>query len=328
MAEIFLQIITSPFIQLFILGLLAGFFKSDLELPKAFVKALSIYLMLAIGLKGGLAIGSTTAPISEISTVLLSGVFLAVTIPMIAYFLLRKTTNLSRLDAAAICAHYGSVSAVTFSYGLTFLKNNDIPYEGYVLTLMAIMEFPAILMGLIFAKRSVRLNNATKEKLFSTKVLKEVFLNGSIVLLIGGLLVGMTANDKAMENVKPYLIDPFYGILCLFLLELGLVAAKEMQNNKNFPLKLALFGVYMPLISASIALGISWIFNFELGTAILLSILSASASYIAVPAAMRIALPEANAGYYITLALCITFPFNLILGIPIYAYFAKMLLGG
>jgi len=307
--------------------MLAGFFKSDLELPQAFVKALSIYLMLAIGLKGGLAIKKSDVPLAEILYILGAGVSLSIIIPIISYALLRKTTGISRYDAAAICAHYGSVSAVTFGYGLTFLGNNDISFQGHILTLPPIMEFTAILMGLLLAKRSNRLNSKTKENLFSAKVLKEVLLNGSIVLLIGGMLVGLTANEKAMASVKPYLIDPFNGILCLFLLELGLVAAKGIIDSKNFPIKLAFFGVYMPLLSAAIALGLAYILGLELGTAILLMVLAASASYIAVPAAIRIAIPEANAGYYITLSLCVTFPFNLVIGVPLYTYIAKLFLG-
>jgi hypothetical protein len=322
--EAAINIITSPFIQLFILGLLAGFFRSDLKIPEAFTKMLSIYLMLAIGLKGGVEINKSDLPFAEIFIVLLTGVVLSFLLPFLSYALIRKTCRLDRLNAAAVSAHYGSVSAVTFGYAMGYLGDQGIHFEGYLVTLMALMEFPAILSGLILAKRSKKLESQSKEKLLSMKLIQEVFLNGSIVLLIGGLIIGMSGNEKGMAVIKPYLIDPFYGILGLFLLELGLVAARRLKEVENFPFKLAMFGIYMPLISAVIGTLISNIFGFDVGTTILLSTLAASASYIAVPAAMKIALPEANPAYYVTLSLCITFPFNLIVGVPLYTWMAGL----
>jgi len=182
------------YIQLFILGLLAGFFKSDLELPAAFTKTLAIYLMLAIGLKGGIELESSSTPFSEIVEVLIVGVILSFIIPFIAYFLLRKMSKLDRLNAAAICAHYGSVSAVTFSFAMGYLNSVSIVFAGYLVTLMALMESPAILSGMFLAKRSKRITNDKKEKLLSPKLMREVFFNGSIVLLIGGLIIGATMN--------------------------------------------------------------------------------------------------------------------------------------
>jgi hypothetical protein len=304
---------------------LAGFFRSDLKIPESFTKVLSIYLMLAIGLKGGVEIRETTVDIFEVMGVLLVGVIFSFILPFISYFFVRKTTHLDRLDAAAVSAHYGSVSAVTFSYAMGYIKNEGIIFEGYLVTLMALMEFPAILSGLILAKRSRKLQNQSKEKLLSGKIIREVFLNGSIVLLVGGLIIGMSGNDKGMTVIKPYLIDPFYGILGLFLLELGLVAARRLKEIDGFPKALALFGVYMPLVAATISLTTSYLLGFDLGTTILLTTLAASASYIAVPAAMKIALPDANPAYYVTLSLCITFPFNLIIGVPLYTELAKFI---
>lgn len=324
--ETAIQILTSPFIQLFILGLLAGFFKSDLELPEALTKTLSIYLMLAIGMKGGIEIAHTEAPISEIFTLLLTAIALSFFTPYLCFYFLRKTTDVSRLDAAAISAHYGSVSAVTFSFALAYLKDKGIAVEGYAVTLLAVMEFPAILGGLMLAKKSVRLPNEKKTKLLSKKILQEVFLNGSVFLLLGGMVIGATANEPALAKVKPYLIDPFNGILCLFLLELGLLASKEAKKVKNFSWKLAAFGVYMPIILGLITYPIALIFGFTPGDTIILAILGASASYIAVPAAMKIALPEANPAYYITLSLCITFPLTMIVYIPMFTYLGELLL--
>ena len=325
--ETLIFVFTSPYIQLFILGLLAGYFKSDLELPQAFTKALSIYLMLAIGMKGGVEIANSTVPFTEIILVLGFAFLLSLLIPFLSFFFLRKTTELSRLDSAAIAAHYGSVSAVTFSFGMAVLNDKGIPFEGYVVTVLAIMEFPAILSGLLLAKKSERLAKDSKQKMLSSKILREVFLNGSIVLLIGGMIVGMTANEVAMAKVKPYLIDPFFGVLCLFLLELGLVCAKQVREAKGFSFKLFAFGIYMPIIASTITMFFCVLLGFDLGVSILLVTLAASASYIAVPAAMKIALPDANPAYYITLSLCITFPFNLLIGIPVYTYFAQMLIG-
>ncbi len=324
MLDSFLNIVTSPFIQLFILGMLAGFFKSDLEIPEAFTKALSIYLMLAIGLKGGMEINNSKTPFTEIITILIVGVGLGFLIPFLAYFFLRKTTKLSRLDASAVSAHYGSISMVTFSVGMGFLKSKNIHFDGYVLSLAALMESPAIVSALILAKRSQRLAGEQKERLLSSKILKEVFLNGSILLLVGGVIIGITANPNGIAVVKPYLVDPFYGILCLFLLELGLVSSKQLKNISSFTPSLVIFGIYMPVISASLSLLISSIFGFDFGNSVLLAVLCASASYIAVPAALKIALPQANPAYYITMSLCITFPFNLIFGIPFYHYLAEM----
>ncbi len=324
--EILIQILTSPFIQLFILGLLAGFFKSDLELPEALTKSLSIYLMLAIGMKGGIEIAHTQAAYSEIALLLATAIALSFLTPYLCYWILRKTTEITRLDAAAISAHYGSVSAVTFSFALTYLRDRGVHVEGYAVTLLAVMEFPAILGGLMLAQRSVRLPHEKKTKLLSKKVLQEVFLNGSVFLLLGGMIIGATANPEGMAKVKPYLIDPFNGILCLFLLELGLLAAKEVKKVNNFSWKLAAFGVYMPIVLGLITFPIAMILGFTPGDTIILAILGASASYIAVPAAMKIALPEANPAYYITLSLCITFPLTMIVYIPMFTYLGQMLL--
>jgi uncharacterized protein len=325
--EVLIQILTSPFIQLFILGLLAGGFKSDLELPEALTKSLSIYLMLAIGMKGGLEIAHTQADSNEIILLITVAIAMSFLTPYLCYYVLRKTTAVSRLDAAAISAHYGSVSAVTFSFALAYLKDVGVHVEGYAVTLLAVMEFPAILGGLMLAKRSVRLPNEKKTRLLSPKILQEVFLNGSVFLLLGGMVIGATASPEGMAKVKPYLIDPFNGILCLFLLELGLLASKEMKKVKDFSWQLAAFGVYMPIILGLITFPIAILLGFTPGDTIILAILGASASYIAVPAAMKIALPEANPAYYITLSLCITFPLTMIFYVPLFTYLGKVFIG-
>lgn len=326
MIDFILPILTSPYIQLFILGLLAGFFNSDLVLPEALTKALAIYLMLAIGLKGGLALKEGSSDLSGIVTLIVIGIAFSFLLPFLSYFILRQTVRLDRVNCAAISAHYGSISAVTFSFASSYLYTKHIEFNGVMVAVLAFMEFPAILSGLMLAKRSRRLENAQREKLLSAKIVREVFLNGSIVLLIGGIIIGITSSEHGMTKIKPYLIDPFYAILSLFLLELGLVASRKMKDLDGFPLSLVIFGILMPLIGASICLGVCYIAGFDLGTTIMLTVLVASASYIAVPAAMKIALPQANPAYYVTLSLCITFPFNLILGVPLYTYLAEMII--
>ncbi len=323
--DILHDIVTSPFIQFFLLAIIAGLAKSDLNIPDQVTKALSMYLMLAIGLKGGLAIANSSVPLTEIAVVLLSGVFLSFLIPLIGYGLLRKTTGLSRLDSAAIAAHYGSVSVVTFSYAVAYLNGKGYSHAGYVVTLMAFMEAPAIITGLLLAKGSQRLKPGAKRRLLSPEVLRDVAFNSSVVLLLGGLIIGLTADKQAIEGLKPYLINPFYAVLCIFLIDLGLITARQFKNLKIFPFPLILYCLYMPLISMAIGLTTAAILGLHLPEMMLLATLCASASYIAVPAAMRIALPEANPALYVTCSLAITFPFNLIVGIPLYFYLADWL---
>jgi hypothetical protein len=321
------DIVTSPFIQFFLLAILAGLAKSDLNIPDQVTKALSMYLMLAIGLKGGLAISNSPVPISEIALVLLAGVFLSFLIPFLGYSLIRLTTNLSRLDSAAIAAHYGSVSVVTFSYAVAYLHGKGYSHAGYVVTLMAFMEAPAIITGLLLAKGSQRLKPGAKRRLLSPEVLRDVAFNSSVVLLLGGLMIGITAEKQAMEGLQPYLIKPFYAVLCIFLIDLGLITARQFKNLKIFPLPLILYCLYMPLTSMVIGIGMAALLGLQVPEMMLFATLCASASYIAVPAAMRIALPEANPALYVTCSLAITFPFNLIVGIPLYFQVANWISG-
>lgn len=310
------DIFTSPFIQLFILGLIAGLFKSDLELPEAFTKAISLYLMLAIGLKGGVVISESTVGAFYLIKIIIIGLITGFVLPFIGYSLLRYFNKLSILNSANIAAHYGSISAVTFSYAMSFLDNNNIKYSAFMIVLMAAMESPGIIAGLILASKSKVINN--KKRLFSVDFLREVLFNSSIVLLLGGMIIGHFSPPKQIAIIKPYLIDPFYGILCLFLLDLGLLVAKYAHSLKEVRFKTFLFGVYMPLISFVIALIISKLVNFNVGNSLLFAVLCSSASYIAVPAAMKIAMPKANHSLSITLSLCITFTFNILVGVPFY----------
>lgn len=323
-----LQIFLSPYIQFFVLAVLAGLFRSDLEIPDQVTRAMSMYLMIAIGMKGGLAIRGSDIEITEVAGVLISGVLVGFLMPFIGFWLLRKTTALSRIDAAAIAAHYGSISVVTFSFAVNYLDSNGYVYAGYIVTLMALMEAPAIFSGLILARQSQRLDPNEKNKLSSPGLIREALLNGSIVLLLGSMLIGVIANETMLNQITPYMLKPFYAVLCVFLLELGLVTARQLPNVGKFPLGLICFGLYMPLMGASIGIGVGLLFDLAIAETVLVATLCASASYIAVPAAMKVALPQANPALYVTSSLAITFPFNLIIGVPLYYAASKWVLGG
>ena len=317
--------ILSPAILFFALGIIAGFVKSDLEVPESISRYLSIYLMMAIGLKGGVAIANTPEFTVQIIQAIAAGFLISLLMPFLAFGILRATTNLDRPTAAAVAAHYGSISLVTFATATAFLKTNNIQYAGYVVAILALMEAPAILSGLFIAHRSAPeiKSHAVEEK----KLSREIFTNGAILLLFGAFAIGWITGQKGMDKVGGFLDTPFQGILCLFLMDMGLLVAKNLQHLKSFTWKLALFGIYMPLIGASIGLAASHIMALDLGTGTLFTVLCASASYIAVPAAMRLALPEAKTAIYVPMSLAITFPFNVTIGIPLYYALAGKLLG-
>lgn len=318
------QNILSPAILFFALGVAAGFIKSDLEVPDSISHYLSLYLMMAIGFKGGVAIANTHDFNGEVIAAIGAGIMIAFLQPFLAYGLLRLTSKLDNLTAAAVAAHYGSISMVTFATAAAFLKTNDVLYAGYIIAILALMEAPAIVSGLFIAQRTAPQNNhANKEK---TLMSREIFTNGAILLLSGAFLIGSITGQKGMEKVAGFLDTPFEGILCLFLLDMGLLVAKNLHHLKEFTWPLALFGIYMPLIGASIGLFTSKMIGLDVGTGTLFTVLCASASYIAVPAAMRLAVPEAKAAIYIPMSLAITFPFNVTLGIPLYFALASRIL--
>lgn len=320
------QNLLSPAILFFALGIMAGFFKSDLEIPDSISRYLSIYLMMAIGFKGGVAIANTHEITNEVIFAILSGVALGFLQPFIGYGLLRLTTKIDSPTAAAVAAHYGSISMVTFVTATSFLKAHDIAYAGYIVAVLALMEAPAILSGLFIAHRASpqTRNHANEEK----KLAREIFTNGAILLLFGSFLIGWASGQNGMEKMEGFLVTPFQGILALFLLDMGLMVSKNLHHLRNFTIPLALFGIYMPLVGGGIGLGLSYIIGFDVGTGTLFTVLCASASYIAVPAAMRLALPEAKAAIYVPISLAITFPFNVTLGIPLYYKLGQMLLSG
>ena len=316
------QNLLSPAILFFALGVLAGFFKSDLEIPDSISRYLSIYLMMAIGFKGGVAIANTHSFDTTMLTTVAAGVAIGFLQPFIGYRLLRWTTKLDSPTAAAVAAHYGSISMVTFVTAVAFLKESDIVYAGYIVAVLALMEAPAIISGLYLAHRDApRTRSHEKEErvLFQ----RDIFTNGAILLLLGAFVIGWLSGQDGMVKMEGFLVTPFQGILALFLLDMGLLVAKNLHHLKSFTFRLAAFGIYMPLLGASIGLAWSAFIGLDVGTGMLFAVLCASASYIAVPAAMRLALPEAKAAIYVPLSIAITFPFNVTVGIPLYYALAQ-----
>jgi hypothetical protein len=282
--------------------------------------------MMAIGFKGGVAIANTASFNGEILLAIGAGLIFGFLQPFLGYGLLKLTTRIDNPTAAAVAAHYGSISIVTFATAAAFLNTNSTVYAGYIVAIVALMEAPAILSGLFIAHRTApETSSHTQEQ---KKLSREIFTNGAILLMSGAFLIGWITGPAGMQKIEGFINTPFQGILCLFLLDMGLVVAKNVHHLRNFTIPLALFGIYMPLIGACIGLGASWVIGLDVGTGTLFTVLCASASYIAVPAAMRLALPEAKAAIYIPLSLAITFPFNVTLGIPLYFAGAKALLGG
>jgi hypothetical protein len=324
--DVILNILTanllSPIVLFFVLGLAAAIARSDLNIPEPFAKALSLYLMLAIGFKGGAEVARAGLD-SALLMLILAGIALSFVIPAIAFSILRVASPLPRIDAAAVAAHYGSISIVTFIAASEFLQSQAIAFEGYLVAVAAAMEAPAILTGIWLAQRGRKANSDTQGRERRMPSMREILFNGSIVMLVGAFIIGWITGDEGLETMAPFVVDPFKGVLALFLLDMGLIAGRGLRSSlRMMGLRTILFGIYMPLISAVIATGVVMLLDLSTGSGALLITLAASASYIAVPAAMRIALPEAKPAIYATMSLGITFPFNLAIGIPLYAALA------
>jgi uncharacterized protein len=315
----------TPAVMFFALGAGAQTFRADLKFPPDLVNALSIYLLVGIGLHGGAELAN--ASLGTAVQAVLAALVLGAALPLVAYLILVKLGRLGKLDAAAIAAHYGSVSAGTFLAASAYLQSRGISYEGYPVIMLAVMETPAIIIGLVLAQ-SAR-SSGTGQTLAQggmLKMLSSAARHGSIVLLIGSMLIGATATPKALAAVMPFYETIFLGALCLYLLELGMVAAQRLGEFTRMGWFLAVFGVAMPLIGAAcgLAVGHYWL-GLSSGGTTLVAVLGASASYIAVPPAVRMAIPEANPSFYLTLSLGITFPFNVMVGIPLYQSIAEWL---
>lgn len=313
----------SPPILFFVLGLFAGWARSDLEVPDAIAKALALYLILAIGFKGGAAMAESD-DLLRIVPVLLLAAAMSFVIPLWVDLALRLASKLGPVDRGAIAAHYGSVSIVTFVAATQFLELRQLPYEGYMAAVVAVMEMPAILTGLWLAGRAMDGGGAAPAVRFDAHVLREVLLNGSVVLLTGAFLIGWVTGPAGLERIEGFITVPFQGVLCLFLLDMGLVVGRSTALQRLSG-GLVAAAVFVPLVNGLIGLGAGWALGLSEGGVMLLATLSASASYIAVPAALRLALPRADTSLGLALSLGITFPFNLVLGIPLYAAMAAWL---
>lgn len=312
----------SPIVLSFALGLFAALARSDLTIPEAVAKGMSIYLLFAIGFKGGVAVASHGIDVT-LGLSLVAGVALSALLPLVAFALLRAMSNLSTTDAAAVAAHYGSISIVTFVAASSVLEGRGIAYEGYMVAVAAAMEAPAILSALWLVARG------SGGRRMEAGLWHEILLNGSIVLLIGSFLIGWITGPAGLAQIDSFIVAPFKGVLCLFLLDMGLVAGRGLRSGRKVLNAGALaFGVLMPMVGAAFGLGTGLLLGLSPGGVMLMGVLCASASYIAVPAAMRVALPEANPSIYLTLSLGVTFPFNLTLGIPLYLAAAQAMTGG
>lgn len=309
----------SPPVLAFALGVIATGVKSDLRFPDELYAALSIYLLLAIGLKGGAELSEV--PLADVWKPALATVGLGVVTPLLAYLVLRRLGRFDVTNAAAIAAHYGSVSVVTFTAALTFLQTLKVPYEAFMPTLVVILEVPAIIIALVIAR--TRSGNGTA---WGT-VLHEILAGRSILLLVGGLAIGFLTGKQGLERIAPLFVEPFHGVITLFLLEMGMVAARRLRDVRRMGPFLVGFAMVMPILHGALGVGVGKLCGLSLGGSMVLGTLAASASYIAAPAAVRLALPEANPSLYLTASLGITFPFNLAVGIPLYYAMAQMLYG-
>jgi uncharacterized protein len=309
--------LTSPVILFFVLGFIAALVKSDLSIPESFAKAMSIYLMAAIGLKGGVEVASSGIT-PDLIAAALAGLALSFLLPIIAFALLRQFGGLSQIDAGAVAAHYGSVSVVTFVTAKELLTGQGLSPAGYMVAVLALMETPAIISGLMLAKRGQKSTNPADATPWH-----EVLTNASVILLVGSFMIGLAAGKDGFAPVKPLFETGFRGVLCLFLLDMGLIAARRLTQSRKITVKLVCLAIILPLLNGTIGTVAGTLVGLDVASAAALGILAASASYIAVPAAMRLALPEADPGIYLSMSLGITFPFNIIFGISIFAAFAR-----
>lgn len=304
--------LTNPTLLFFGLGIIATLVKSDLEIPSTTVKFISLYLLFAIGFKGGQELAHSTFS-SEILYSLLFGIVVASLIPLYTFFVLRRRMSIS--DAGAVAATYGSVSAVTFVAATSFLEAQSIPFSGHMVAVMALMESPAIIVGVILM---MKYDSDAERQGKLRDIIQHSFTNGSVLMILGSLLIGFLADSKQAEGIKPFTTDIFKGFLAIFLLEMGMVTAKRFGAFTKYGWFVAAFAVVAPILNGVVVALASSFVTQDVGNRFMFAILGASASYIAVPAAMRLAAPKADPGLYIPMALGLTFPLNITIGMPIY----------
>ncbi|RJY08447.1 sodium-dependent bicarbonate transport family permease [Aurantiacibacter aquimixticola] len=318
-----IQALTSPVVLFFVLGLLAAVARSDLAIPEAIAKGMSLYLMAAIGLKGGIEVAESGLD-GTVLAALAAGIGAGFVMPLYAYWALKGFGRLDRINAGAVAAHYGSISVVTFVTAVEIYELQGIPPQGYMVAVMASMESPAILAGLLLARGAGGKEaggQSTKE------MLHEVLFNASVVLLLGAFAIGWIAGPEGFADVEPFFGAMFKGVLCIFLLDMGLIAARRLMDSRALTWRLAVIAIVLPLVNGVIGTVLGTMIGLDTGSAAALGILCASASYIAVPAAMRLALPEADPGIYLTMSLSITFPFNVLINIGLIGALAAVLTG-
>lgn len=311
--SILISNLTNPTLLFFVLGVIAALIKSDLEIPAQSSKFISLYLLFSIGFKGGMELSHSGITREVLITLSLS-VFMALLVPVYSFFILKRKLDI--YNAGAIAATYGSVSAVTFVTAGSFLADKNIPFGGHMVAAMALMESPAIIVGLMLIRLYDK--NAKTKQTSLGHILKEAFSNGSVLMILGSLIIGIVADEKQAEGIKPFTSDIFKGFLAIFLLDMGITATRRIKAFNKAGLFVTLFAITLPVVNAVIAILLGKYFNATDGDIFLLAILASSASYIAVPAALRLTVPQSDPGYYIPMALAITFPFNIVVGIPLY----------
>lgn len=322
MDAVALQTFTSPVVLFFLLGLLAAFIRSDLAIPEAIAKGMSLYLMAAIGLKGGVAVSESGMSLN-IAAALGAGIAASFLIPFIAYAVLKSFGKLDKLNSGAVAAHYGSVSVVTYVTAVEILEFSAVPAAGFMVAVLAAMETPAILSGLMLAKSGDENANTDDRR----EMMKEVFLNASVVLLLGSFAIGIVAGPSGFVEVSPFFEAGFKGVLCIFLLDMGLIAARRIMDSRAITWRLTIIAIALPVFNGALGVLAGTGIGLDVGSAAAFGVLCASASYIAVPAAMRLALPQADPGIYLTMSLSITFPFNILINIGLLTALAKFLGG-
>ena len=312
------QNVFAPPVLFFFVGGISVFCKSDLEIPAPLPKLFSLYLLLAIGFRGGIEL-QTSGLSDPVLPTLSAAILMSLIIPILGFFILRIKFNV--FNSAAIAAAYGSISAVTFISAESFLSTQGQPFDGFMVGALALMESPSIIVGLLLVKFAGPSNRPKSRNLQIRSILHESFLNGSVYLLLGSLIIGFLAgvnNPTSIEKMKPFTHSLFYGVECFFLLDMGMVAAQRLPSLKKAGSFLIGFAILMPIFNALIGVFVARFLSLNPGNALLFVVLCASASYLAVPAAMRMTVPEARSSYYISTTLGLTFPFNIILGIPLY----------
>ena len=316
-SSLLLSNVLNPPVLFFFLGMIAVWVRSDLDVPQPLPKFFALYLLLSLGFKGGVELQKSGVNL-QVALTLLAAIGMASAVPVYTFWVLRRKMN--TLDAAAVAATYGSVSAVTFITATSFLGQVGEKFGGHMVAAMALMESPAIIVGVLLARLTASngMLQTNRRAFLRPELFRDAFLNGSVFLLVGSLLIGILTGEKGEAVMKPFTGDIFKGVLCLFLLDMGLVSARRLTGHGKLGVFPVVFALTAPFFNAALGIGLAWTLHLGPGDALLFCVLCASASYIAVPAALRLAIPEANPGLYVTMSLALTFPLNIVIGIPLY----------